>query len=98
MSPRLGDALLSMIVVNNLQCQGFSVTVYSNYLTYLRDWFPDFSLEPYPADAAARVVLSQYDVLLHTYRHDIVGHADQWHPNVVVFNDDPLLKRPVSMV
>jgi len=96
MSPRLGDALLSMIIVYNLHRQGYKVDVYSNYLYALRDWFPYVSIQKYPESPKA--TLTDYDVLLHTYRHDILGDADQWHDRVVVFDDDPLHKRCISMV
>lgn len=98
MSPRLGDALLSMIIVHNLQQQGYKIDVYSNYLFALKNWYPNVEIYRYPDEAKTREVLSQYDVLMHTYPHDVLGDAKQWHPNVLVFDDHPLHKRCVSMV
>ena len=98
MSPRLGDSLLAMIVVNNLQRNGYDVTVFSNHLNGLRRWFPQMRIQPYPEEATGREVLQTYDLLLHSYAHDVLYQARQWHPRVVVLDDFPLYRRQISMV
>lgn len=45
----LGDGLLSMIIAHNLKQQGYSVTLFHDYLTQLREWFPQHTIVSYPA-------------------------------------------------
>lgn len=98
MSPRLGDALLSMVVVNNLVRSGYRVKVFSAQIDALRAWFPGFDIEPAlpRADAFARLIA--YDVVLHAYHADKVLASDAPHPNIVVMDDWPVYRQVKNMV
>lgn len=99
MSPRLGDSLLAMIIVNNLQRNGYRVTVFSDYLYALQRWFPGTSIKPYPTDLnSAKQELQVFDLLLHTYPTDVLYHAETWHQNLVILDNFPLYRRCISMV
>ena len=98
MSPRLGDALLAMIIVNNLQRNGYNVTVFSNYLVGLQRWFPEMHIQPYPDAIQGQAVLQTFDLLLHSYPRDVLYQADTWHPRVVVLDHFPLYRSQISMV
>ena len=98
MSPRLGDSLLAMVVVHNLQRNNYAVTVFSNHLYALRQWFPADTIKPYPDEASAKEVLKPFDLLLHSYPHDVLFQANQWHPFVVAFDNYPLYHRCESML
>jgi len=98
MSPRLGDSLLAMIIVHNLQRNGYDVTVFSNSLCALSQWFPEHRILPYPDKNTHREVFDSFDLLLHTYPPDILFAADRWHPRVIVLDEDPLYRRCISMV
>jgi heptosyltransferase III len=98
MSPQLGDSLIAMIIVHNLQLQGYEVTVFSNHLYALRRWFPGKNILPYPDATSVQRVLKPFDLLLHTYPRDVLGQADRWHPHVVVLDKDPLYRRLINMV
>ena len=45
MSGRLGDTLVSMVTVNNLQRNGYEVTVFGNYAKMLEKWFPRIEIK-----------------------------------------------------
>ncbi|WP_347555523.1 glycosyltransferase family 9 protein [Robbsia sp. KACC 23696] len=98
MSPRLGDALLSMVVVNNLTRHGFQIKVFSNQIHALRDWFPGFDIAPGLATHEASAALSPYDVILHAYHADKVLPAGDPHPNIVVMDDWPTYRQVRNMV
>ncbi|HVV67580.1 MAG TPA: glycosyltransferase family 9 protein [Gammaproteobacteria bacterium] len=98
MSPRLGDALLAMIIVNNLQLNGYKVTIFSNYLTGLQRWFPGMQIKPYPDESQCQAVLQPFDLLLHSYPRDVLYQANSWHPRVVILDHFPLYRRQISMV
>src|SRR5690606_11609480 len=90
-------ALLSMIIVNNLQRHGYKVTVFSDYLFALRDWFAGFTIQPQPAIEQCRALFSGYDYLLHAYASDVLAQADQWHTGVIILDQyaDYRLKIPM---
>lgn len=48
-SYRLGDTLLSMIVVHNLGREGYEVEVFSQVLYALKEWFPGVNIFPFEA-------------------------------------------------
>lgn len=98
MSPRLGDSLLSMVVVNNLTRHGFKIKVFSDQIHALRDWFPGFDIAPGLATHDASAALSPYDVILHAYHADKVLPAGDPHPNVVVMDDWPVYRQVRNMV
>lgn len=96
MSPRLGDSLLSMIVVHNLQNHGFQVDVFGDYMYALKDWFTDFQIHSLPTHEV-RSLLEKYDVLLYAYPNDILAESNQWHPRVVVFDKLLLYRQKILM-
>ncbi|MGB6977415.1 MAG: glycosyltransferase family 9 protein [Gammaproteobacteria bacterium] len=49
----LGDGLLSMILAHNLKQNGYSVKVFSDYLTQLHEWFPQHTIVNYPTGIKA---------------------------------------------
>jgi heptosyltransferase-3 len=44
----LGDGVLSMIIAHHLKQHGYSVTVFHDFLTQLREWFPQQTILNYP--------------------------------------------------
>jgi ADP-heptose:LPS heptosyltransferase len=62
----LGDGLLSLAIANNLQCYGYKVTTFSNYLVQLRLWFPEKQIESFPMINQVNEVLSSYDKIIST--------------------------------
>lgn len=59
----LGDALLFATLANQLQQAGHRVTLYSNLLAQLANWFPTFTVRPFPekTTAAIETTLAQHD-------------------------------------
>ncbi|MFP3739946.1 hypothetical protein SB860_34460, partial [Burkholderia sp. SIMBA_019] len=47
-SNALGDTLLLMVIVRNLQRHGIVVAVFGRAAHALRDWFPDVDIRPLP--------------------------------------------------
>ncbi|MGB6977417.1 MAG: glycosyltransferase family 9 protein [Gammaproteobacteria bacterium] len=97
MSPRLGDSLLSMVVVHNLLAQQVPIDVFGNYVYALRRWFPKVPIYPFPQEAKCRQVLADYDVLLHAYRKDVLLNAPEWHPCAIVFDESPSYRQRIPM-
>jgi heptosyltransferase-3 len=97
MSPRLGDSLLAMVMVNNLVSHGFTVTVFGSYLVALRDWFPWADIRDLPSLAESKQIFSGYDVLLHAYRNDVIAHAESWHSRVVVLDEFASYRQRIAM-
>jgi hypothetical protein len=98
MSPRIGDTLISMVVVHNLVRHGYAVTVYSRHAHALRDWFPGFEIRPAVAPADARSILGAHGVVLHAYAADVVGDTRQWHPNAWVMDEWPAYRQVKPMI
>ena len=46
----LGDGILSMIIAHHLQQNDYSVTVFHDFLTQLREWFPQQTILNYPPE------------------------------------------------
>lgn len=53
LSNRLGDTLYQMTLANNLRKAGRDLTVYGVHGHALREWFPDFDIQPYPRTSTA---------------------------------------------
>jgi len=96
-SPRLGDSLIAMITAYNFRRAGYDITVFSRYLNELKNWFPHDKIIPVPDLQEGKEILSAFDVVLYSYRHDIFGKVE-WHPQLIVLADSPLYARPISMV
>jgi hypothetical protein len=98
MSPRLGDSLLTMVVANNLQRNGYRVVVFGDYMFSLKDWFPAFEIHPAVKPADARASLAGFDVLLHAYAPDVIEGTRAWHPRVLVMDEWPRYRQVKNMV
>lgn len=96
-SPRLGDTLISLVTVNNLVRNGFTVDVYGDYANELRDWFPWAKIQPKVAVENAEQ-LKKYTQVLHMYDSALSDELKKWHRNSVVLSDSPLYHLPKSMV
>ncbi|WP_198264320.1 glycosyltransferase family 9 protein [sulfur-oxidizing endosymbiont of Gigantopelta aegis] len=60
---RLGDGVISLVLANNLQENGYQVTMYHSFMCQLNDWF-DFDIKAYPEHNALEAILSDYEVVL----------------------------------
>ncbi|MDX3904921.1 MAG: glycosyltransferase family 9 protein [Pigmentiphaga sp.] len=98
MSPRIGDTLISMVVVQNLVRQGWRVTVFSDHLRALEAWFPGFDIRPRFTSKQARRHLAGTDVVLHAYAADVVGDVRQWHPRAWVMDEWAVYRQVKPMV
>lgn len=97
MSPRLGDSLLSMVVVNNLVRNNFNVTVFGNFLYDLNNWFPWIKIQSCPTVDQARSIFSTFDILIHAYPTDVIDNASSWHPAVYVLDHSPWYRQKIAM-
>lgn len=98
MSPRLGDSLLSMIIVHNLVRYGYRVTVFGTQIDALRDWFPGVDIHASPTSADAAATLAAFDVVLHAYHADTLLDAEHAHPGSVVMDDWAVYRQVKNMV
>ena len=57
----LGDGIVSLVLPNNLQLNGWSVDTYQNTLVDMQEWFPQLPLKSYPEESSAAQILSSYD-------------------------------------
>jgi hypothetical protein len=87
MSARLGDTLIAMVIVRNLVANGIQVTVFSNHLSVLKDWFPRFDIQPALQEHTLRDSLGGYDTVIHAYAADVVGDVRSWHPRAWVMDE-----------
>lgn len=62
----VGDGLLTLVLANNLQQNGYSVVTFSSHMTQLRDWFPQQNIEAFPSLENAKNVLSNFDKVFST--------------------------------
>lgn len=44
----LGDGLISFVLAQNLHLNGYSVSVFHPFLSSMQDWFPHFTISPFP--------------------------------------------------
>lgn len=44
----LGDGLISFVLAQNLHLNGYAVTAFHPFLSSMQQWFPHFSIEPFP--------------------------------------------------
>ena len=89
--PRIGDALISMVSAENLRRVGHSVIVYSDPMHGLSRWFPNMRIEPLPSVENRDEILSQLDVLLHTFDSDVLPEA-VGHPGLIVLDRLPIYR------
>jgi hypothetical protein len=95
MSPRLGDALIAMVIVNNLQRNGYQITVFSQHLWALKNWFADFNILPFPTDSKAFI---PFDKLLHVYPVDVLFEEVLTKEKIIILDHHPEYRRCISMV
>ncbi|MEI7295724.1 glycosyltransferase family 9 protein [Paraburkholderia tropica] len=81
-SNALGDTLLLMVIVRNLQRHGIVVAVFGRAAHALRDWFPDVDIRPLPDQKQLGAVLEAWDVVLQMHSHQPVPDIDALHPHV----------------
>jgi heptosyltransferase-3 len=59
----LGDGIVSLVLSNNLQLNGWSVDTYQNTMVNMQSWFPHLPVLSYPGTEQVSQVLSNYDWL-----------------------------------
>ncbi len=69
----IGDGLLFLIAANNLQKNGYEVTVFHNMLFQLQPWFPTFTIEPMDR----LMPPCEYDLMIFNLDHLNQGAAMQ---------------------
>lgn len=57
----LGDGIVSLVLPNNLQLNGWAVDTYQNTLVSMQNWFPQLPLFTYPEVEAVHQILSSYE-------------------------------------
>lgn len=60
----LGDSLLHIMIAENLQRNGYPVTLFGDVAYHLRDWLPQLEIFPYPAEAEMEAVLDRYPFVI----------------------------------
>lgn len=95
MSPRLGDSLISMIVVNNLQQQACHIDVYGDYIFQLKSFFPASKI--YSSDQFNDQTINQYDIIISQYRHDL-NNYDVSHCQIFCIDDYQFFRRKINML
>ena len=59
----LGDGIVSLVLSNNLQLNGWSVDTYQNTMGSMQPWFPHLPILSYPGVESVSQILSSYDWL-----------------------------------
>ncbi|MBS0624611.1 MAG: hypothetical protein JSS32_01005 [Verrucomicrobia bacterium] len=57
----LGDGVVSLVLSNNLQLNGWAVDTYQNAIGSMQTWFPHLPVMSYPGPEAVPKILSSYD-------------------------------------
>ncbi|MBX9744643.1 MAG: hypothetical protein K2X08_05470, partial [Chlamydiales bacterium] len=57
----LGDGIVSLVLPNNLQLNGWTVDAYQNLLVDMQPWFPHLPLLTYPSLDEMSTIFSKYD-------------------------------------
>lgn len=70
----LGDALLSMILSENLLSAGFRVTTFSSVLCGLQPWFPHHHILPYPKQTDFQKTFSAFDEVIAADHAPVQAH------------------------
>ena len=79
----IGDGLLLMIMANNLQRNGYTVTFYSNPISQLKDWVSGFTIQPWPEKKDLNKNFSKFDLIIADETSaitdtDLNGQDDEW--------------------
>ena len=64
-STGLGDALLQMVIANNLAANGYAVTFYSNFAHQLKAMVNNFTVKPFLDHDILQKKVSEYPVILY---------------------------------
>ncbi|MDO3387399.1 glycosyltransferase family 9 protein [Gilvimarinus sp. SDUM040013] len=97
-SDRMGDSLIGMVAVNNLCRAGYTVTVFSDYLFQLRDWFPGFSIRSYPHTFKSKVDWQDFERVVVLFDRPFVSDLKSHHRHVEVMSESELFRSSKSMV
>ena len=99
-SPRLGDSLIAMVVVNNLVLNEYQVDVFSDYLYELRSWFPWAKIFPALSLSSNQNMesMADYAVILHMYSSKLAEDLANWHERSLVLADSYLYKERMLQV
>lgn len=62
----LGDGLIYMVLANNLFHNNYRITVFSNVLYQMRNWFPSIVVKQLPEDEGAEAEFKKYDLVVIT--------------------------------
>ena len=86
LSPRLGDSLLLMSVAHNLSAAEFQVTVFGDFISDLRDWFPHVSIEPALGESDAETRLAEFDGAIQMHRTIPLKNLQEIHAKPIFFD------------
>ncbi len=80
----MGDGLMALVLSNNLQLNGGTVTTFHPFLGSLHQWFPKLSIHSFPSSEEMELVLSQYDRFFIIYEKSpwmqaILEHCHKHH-------------------
>ena len=87
MSQRLGDSLVSMVLVENLRREGRRITVYGDHMHALRAWFPETDIQPLPPDRRFDPRWARHETLLHFRPADVLEGTREAHPGMIILDD-----------
>ncbi|MBB3002751.1 MAG: glycosyltransferase family 9 protein [Paraburkholderia tropica] len=97
LSPALGDSLLTMIVVRNLQASGVSATVFGTHASELAAWFPDVDIRPALTRETAPDALASFDRVIQMHPDRPLDAQALRHPDVVLLDSTCRARSPKSM-
>jgi len=89
MTRRIGDSLISMVIVENLRLAGRKVTVYGDHMHALNSWFPNTNIKPLPHNKEELSELNKHKVLLHFNKNDIIRTPVITDPILLALEDIP---------
>lgn len=75
----LGDGLIALVLSNNLQLNGGSVTTFHPFLESLQGWFPDLQIRGFPLAKEMESVLKGFD------RFFIIFEKSPWMQSILEF-------------
>ena len=81
----LGDGLISLLLSNNLQLNGFTVTSFHPFLDALQDWFPHLPIRRFPSLTDVEPSLQEFDHFFIIYEKSpwmqaILTHCEKHYP------------------
>lgn len=98
MSPRIGDTLITMVVVRNLLNHGYRITVFSKHLLELAEWFPGVDIQPAIGEPLALGVLNTFDTVVTAYGVDLPAYIRAAHRQVLVLDEAAVYRQIKPMV